>query len=119
MTSVPAEFAAENADLLAKFLAVTAEMNAIWNAGGDKAAEMIPVIAKDAGMDEAATKETMAGFEFPSVSAQLSADWMGGGTQKFLKGVGDFFVAQGNIPSARDTYDNAVSTSALDAASKM
>ena len=34
VTSVPAEFAAENAELLAKFLAVTAEMNAIWNAGG-------------------------------------------------------------------------------------
>ena len=40
---------------------------------------MIPVIAKDAGMDEQATKETMAGFEFPSVDDQLSAEWMGGG----------------------------------------
>ncbi len=119
VTSVTAEFAAENADLLAKFLAVTAEMNAMWNAGGDKAAEMIPVLAKDAGMDEAATKETLAGFQFPSVTDQLSADWLGGGTQTFLKGVGDFFVTQGNIPAARDTYDSAVNKAALEAASKM
>ena len=65
------------------------------------------------------TKETLAGFEFPSVSAQLSADWMGGGTQTFLKGVGDFFKEQGNIPAARDTYDGAVNAAALEAASKM
>lgn len=119
VTSVPAEFAAENAELLAKFLAVTGEMNAIWNAGGMKADEMIPVIAKDAGMDEQATKETMAGFEFPSVDDQLSAAWMGGGLQTFLKGVGDFFVEQGNIPAARDTYDGAVNAGPLSAASKM
>jgi len=119
VTSVPAEFAAENADLLAKFLAVTAEMNAMWNAGGMKADEMLPVIAKDAGMDEQATKETMAGFEFPDVATQLSDGWMGGGLQTFLKGVGDFFVEQGNIPSARDTYDGAVNAAPLEAASKM
>ena len=119
VTSVPAEFAAENQELLAKFLAVTAEMNEMWNAGGDKAMEMLPVIAKDAGMDEAATKETMDGFEFPSVSAQLSGDWLGGGTQTFVKQVADFFKEQGNIPAARETYDGAVNSAALEAASKM
>ncbi len=119
VTSVPAEFAAENQELLAKFLAVTAEMNEMWNAGGDKAMEMLPVIAKDAGMDEAATKETMDGFEFPSVSAQLSGDWLGGGTQTFVKQVADFFKEQGNIPAARETYEGAVNSAALEAASKM
>lgn len=119
VTSVPAEFAAENQELLAKFLAVTAEMNAMWNAGGDKAAEMLPVIAEDAGMDEAATEETMAGFEFPDTATQLSDAWLGGGTQTFLKEVGDFFKAQGNIPASRDTYECAVNAAALEAASKM
>lgn len=119
VTSVPSEFAAENQELLAKFLAVTAEMNAMWNAGGDKAMEMLPVIAKDAGMDEAATKETMAGFEFPDVATQLSGNWMAGGTQTFLKEVADFFKEQGNIPAARDTYDGAVNAAPLEAASKM
>ncbi|MGI9513800.1 MAG: ABC transporter substrate-binding protein [Anderseniella sp.] len=116
VTSAPASFAAENAELLSKFLKVTADMNAKWNAGGAAADEMLAVIAKDAGMDEQATKETMAGFEFPSTEAQLSAKWLGGGTQQFLKEVGDFFKEQGNIPAARDTYEGAVNTGPLKAA---
>jgi taurine transport system substrate-binding protein len=56
---------------LAKFLKVTADANAMW---ADEAnhAEMLPVIAKDAGMDEEATAETMATFVFPTVEEQLS-----------------------------------------------
>ena len=119
VTSVPATFAAENADLLAKFLKVTADMNARWNKGGADAEEMLPVIAKDAGMDEQATKETMAGFEFPGVDDQLSDKWLGGGTQKFLKEVADFFKAQGNIPSARDTYEGAVNAGPLQSVKQM
>src|SRR5690606_4930099 len=86
VTSAPASFVAENPDLVAKFLKVTADANAMWNEGS-KQAEMIPVIAKDAGMDETATAETMATFVFPSVEDQLSAKWLGGGAQEFMKGV--------------------------------
>ena len=117
VTSVPAGFAADEPDLLEKFLKVTADMNAKWNGGA--VAEMLPVIAKDAGMDADATKATMDGFGFPSAADQLSAKWLGGGTQKFLKEVGDFFVTQGNIPKARSTYEGAVDTSHLAAASGM
>ncbi len=116
-TTVPTQWAKENGDLLAKFLKVTADMNAKYAAGG--ADEMLPVIAKTAGMDEKATKETLAGFAFPTIEQQLSAQWLGGGTQKFLKEVGDFFVEQGTIPKARDSYDSAVDASYLKAASKM
>jgi len=82
-------------------------------------AEMIPVIAKDAGMDEAATKDTLAGFVFPSVDDQLSAKWLGGGSQTFLKEVADFFVSTGNIPAARDTYEGAIDASHLKSVSGM
>jgi len=116
-TSVSAQWAKENADLLAKFLKVTADMNAKFAAGGS--GEMLPLIAKAAGMDEKATKETLAGFKFPTAEQQLSAKWLGGGTQKFLKEVADFFVEQGTIPKARDSYDSAVDASYLKAASKM
>ena len=92
-------------------------MNAKYAAGGVD--EMLPVIAKAAGMDEKATKETLDGFVFPTIKEQLSAKWLGGGTQKFLKEVGDFFVKQGTIPKARDSYESAVNTSYLEAASKM
>jgi len=116
-TTVSTQWAKENAELLSKFLKVTADMNAKYAAGGEK--EMLPVIAKAAGMDEKATKETLDGFAFPTIKEQLSAKWLGGGTQKFLKEVGDFFVAQGTIPKARDSYESAVDISYLKAASKM
>ena len=116
-TTVPTAWAKENADLLAKFLKVTADMNAKFAAGG--ADEMMPEIAKAAGMDQEATAATLAGFAFPTIEEQLSSKWLGGGTQKFLKEVADFFVEQGTIDSARPSYDGAVDASYLEAASKM
>lgn len=112
VTSVPASFAEEEPELLAAFLSVTADMNAMWNSG-EHTDEMLPVIARDAGMDEDATAATMAGFEFPSVEDQLSAAWLGGGTQTFLLEVANFFVETGNIDSARESYEGAVNTGPL------
>ena len=112
VTSAPAAFVAEQPDLVAKFLAVTAEANEAWNSGAKKD-EMLPVIAKDAGMDNDATAATMATFVFPGVDDQLSAKWLGGGAQKFMKGVADIFVGAGSIDKALDTYENAVNTGPL------
>lgn len=116
-TTVATGWAKENAELLSKFLKVTADMNAKYAGGGMD--EMMPVIAKAAGMDVGATKETLDGFVFPTVEQQLSEKWLGGGTQKFLKEVADFFVEQGTIDKARPSYDGAVDASYLEAASKM
>jgi taurine transport system substrate-binding protein len=118
VTSAPAAFVAENGDLVAKFLAVTAEANAAWNDGSGVEA-MLPVIAQDAGMDEQATAETMATFVFPSVEAQLSEAWLGGAAQTFMKGVADVFVDSGSIPAALDSYAGAVETGPLMAAGEM
>ncbi len=117
-TTAPAGFVAENPDLVAKFLKVTADANAMWNEGSMQA-EMLPVIAKDAGMDETATAETMATFVFPSVEDQLSAKWLGGGSQEFMKGVADVFVQAGSIGAALDSYESAVNTGPLSTASGM
>jgi taurine transport system substrate-binding protein len=116
-TTVSATWAKGNAELLAKFLKVTADMNAKF--ATDASREMIPVIAKAAGMDEQPTKDTMAGFVFPTVEQMLSAKWLGGGTQQYLKEIADFFVKQGTIPKALDSYESAVDASYLEAASKM
>lgn len=115
VTSAPASFVAENPDVVSKFLKVTAEANEAWNNGSGKAA-MLPVIAKDAGMDVAATEQTMSTFVFPGVSDQLSAKWLGGNAQTFMKGVADVFVAAGSIDKARSSYDSAVNTGPLSAA---
>ncbi|MEM6758476.1 MAG: ABC transporter substrate-binding protein [Pseudomonadota bacterium] len=112
VTSAPASFVAENGELVADFLRVTAEANAMW---ADEAnhAKMLPVIAKDAGMDKDATKDTIATFTFPTVADQLAGGWLGGGAQTFMKGVADVFVEAGSIDGALDTYENTVNTGPL------
>lgn len=118
VTSAPAAFVAENPDVVAKFLKITADSNAMWNEGSKKA-EMLPVIAKDAGMDEASTERDMSTFVFPSVDDQLSAKWLGGGAQEFMKGVAGVFVNAGSIPAALDSYESRVNTAPLAAAKGM
>jgi len=115
VTTAPAAFVAEESEMVSKFLAVTAEANAMW---ADEAnhAKMLPVIAKDAGMDEDATASTMATFVFPTVADQLSEKWLGGGAQEFMGGVANVFVEAGSIPSALDSYKEAVNTGPLAAA---
>lgn len=112
VTSAPAGFVAENADLVTKFLKVTADANAMW-ADPAKQAEMLPVIAGDSGMDEQATSETIATFVFPTVEDQLSAKWLGGGAQEFMKGVAEVFVSAASIPAALPSYETTVNTAPL------
>lgn len=118
VTSGPASWVAENGDLVAKFLKVTADANAMW---ADEAnhAKMLPVIAKDAGMDEDATMSTISTFIFPSADVQLSEKWLGGGAQEFMKGVADVFVAAGAIDAALDSYENNVNSAPLSQANDM
>jgi len=119
VTTSPANFVAEEGELLAKFLKVTADANATWNAGGDAAMAMIPAIAKDAGMDEESAAATLSTFVFPGVEDQLGEKWLGGGAQSFMKGVADIFVNAGSIDGALDSYEAAVNTGPLTSASGM
>ena len=118
VTSGPANWVAENGDTVAKFLKVTADANAMW-ADPANQAEMLPLIAKDAGMSEEATAETIATFKFPTVEEQLSAAWLGGNAQSFMKGVADVFVNAGSIDGALDSYAGAVNTGPLSDVSGM
>jgi len=112
--SAPSDFAAQEGDLLSQFLRVTADANAMWNAGADKQ-KMIEVIAKDAGMDVADTEATIATFSFPSTEEALSDKWLGGGVQEFMVGVAGVFAEAGSIPQALDNYDSSVDASYLTA----
>ena len=117
-TTAPASFIAEEGELLAKFLKVTADANAAW-AEGSMMKDMLPVIAKDAGMDEEATAETLASFVFPTIEEQLSEAWLGGTAASFMKGVADVFVNADSIPAALDSYEGTVNTGPLAAAGAM
>ncbi|MBQ0751978.1 MAG: ABC transporter substrate-binding protein [Roseovarius sp.] len=118
VTSGPAAFVAENPDLVAKFLKVTADANAMWADPANRDT-MLPVIAKDSGMDLEATASTIDTFVFPSAEEQLTAKWLGGGAQEFMKGVAEVFVEAGSIDSALATYENNVNTGPLSAANGM
>ncbi len=114
VTSGPANFIAENSDTVAAFLQVTADANAMW---ADEAnhAEMLPVIAQDAGMSEADTAATLSTFVFPTVAEQKSAKWLGGGAQEFMKGVANVFVEAGSIDGAKASYAANVNMDPLNA----
>ena len=118
VTSAPTAWVSENEETVAKFLAVTAEANAQWNAA-DMTDEMLPVIAQDAGMDVEATAATLATFVFPSVEEQLGDAWLGAAAPAFLSGVANVFVESGSIDGALDSYEGAINTGPLAAANDM
>ncbi len=117
VTSVPASFAAENGETLAKFLKVTADANAAWAANPTD--EMMATIAEEAGMDLDAAKAAIATMSFPTIDEQLSEAWLGGTAAPFMKGVADVFVEAGSIDSALDSYEDALNTGPLEAAKGM
>ena len=117
VTSAPADFIAENGDVVAKFLKVTADANAEWNSNPND--EMLGVIAEQAGMDLDAARGAISTMKFPSIEEQLSSKWFGGAAAPFMKGVADVFVEAGSIDSALDSYEGAVNTGPLEAASNM
>lgn len=112
VTSGPTDYITENGDVVAKFLAVTAKANAMWADPANRDM-MLPVIAKDSGMDIEATAATIDTFVFPTAEDQLTAKWLGGGAQDFMKGVADVFVEAGSIDAALDTYESHVNIGPL------
>lgn len=117
VTSAPASFIAENGDLVAKFLRVTADENEAWNTS--PSVDKLKVIAAESGMDYDAAESSIATMKFPSIADQLSEGWLGGNAQSYMKGVADVFVEAGSIDSSLDSYEDAVNTGPLKAASEM
>ncbi len=117
VTSAPAAYVAEHGDVVAKFLKVTADLNAEWNESGSD--EMLAVIAEQSGMGVDAARSAIAGFTFPSIDEQLGDAWFGANAAPFMKGVADVFVDAGSIDSALDDYSGAVNTGPLKAAQGM
>jgi taurine transport system substrate-binding protein len=110
--SAPSDFVAANPELVSKFLALTEKENARWSSGegGD---EMLAKIASASGMDLEGARAAIGTMAFPAMEEKLSAKWMGGGIQTFMKGVADVFVTAGSIPSALDNYDAQVNITPL------
>ena len=115
VTSIPAEFGEENPDLLAKFLKVTADMNAQYASDPEP---MRAEIAKAAGMELEGSNAVLSVFAFPTVEAQISDDWMGGFVAQYLADSAAKLEEAGQIKALED-YAPLVNASYLEAASKM
>ncbi len=110
--STTGDFAEAYPSVVTGFLQVTEDANRAYN---DDRAPFIDTIAEAAGMDRAATIALLDAFSFPEKDVQLSEAWLGGTVQQVMKEQMDFFVAQGDIPSALPSYDSYVNTSFLQA----
>lgn len=115
LTTVPTAFGEENPDVLAQFLAITAEMNAMY---AKDPASMMDSIQKEAGMDMEGTTAVIDVFAFPTIEEQLSEEWMGGFVPQFLADSAATLEAGGKIKALGD-YASLVNTSYLEAAGKM
>ncbi|MBY4893820.1 ABC transporter substrate-binding protein [Rhodobacteraceae bacterium N5(2021)] len=109
--SAPAEFVAENPDLVASFLAVTQAANDRWNEAPND--EMLANIAQQAGMDLEAARAAIATMAFPSGETVLGPIWMDGGMATFMAGVAGVFVEAGSIDGALDDYTDRVNPGPL------
>lgn len=115
VTVVRRDFLEAEPEYVTEFLAVTHEMNAIWNAGQMNDA-MMPIIAEDAGLPLGDAMDHIETLVFPSVSDQLSDRWLGAAVPTYFSGVADVFLEYGVIESRLDSYVGTVETEPLSAA---
>ena len=108
ITSVNNKFLKENPGMVRTFVEVTHEANARFNAGKSD----MNIIAKDAAMDLAGTKNQMGGFEFPD-AATMKSKYMnkGGILMNYLNVMGNMFATSEN-PALKD-YSAVVDTGYL------
>ena len=109
--STTGDFGRAYPKVVTAFLQVTEDANAAY------AADRGPLeatIAEAAGMEVGPSNALLNAFSFPDRAAQLSDAWLGGTVQQVMKEQMDFFVEQGEIPTALDSYDAFVDTSFLE-----
>ena len=101
----PEEFVEGHPDLVRKFLAVTDQANDAYRAdpGRYEAA-----IAEGAGTDLETTKWLLATFSFPSGQEQKSSARIGWTVERVALEIAEFFVEQGLLDRALDSYGFAI-----------
>ena len=104
------DFGTENPVLVAKFLKVTADLNAAFMAAPDR---MIGAITAPLSMTKTTTTASMTEFQFTTITAKTSSEWLGGGVQSHLGALAEFFVQQGTFDHALESYASYVDPSYL------
>ncbi|MEM7043566.1 MAG: ABC transporter substrate-binding protein [Pseudomonadota bacterium] len=108
IVAVTEDFAKNHAELVTQFLEVTDRAVEYLEDNPDEAQ---PVIAEAAGLDLKQSNIVLSLFDFYTRNEQLTASWLQGGVQTFVKEVADFFAEQGEIENALDDYSSAIDSS--------
>jgi len=101
----PEEFVEGHPDLVRKFLAVTEQTNAAYRANPSRYEE---AIAEGAGTDLDTTRWLLATFSFPTTQEQKTSAGLGGTVERLAQEIGEFFVQQGLLNRALDSYGFAI-----------
>jgi taurine transport system substrate-binding protein len=62
-------------------------------------------IAKAVGGQSDQVGDVLALYDYPTLEAQISSTWLGGGVQNALKAASEFLKAQGKLDRVLDSYD--------------
>lgn len=105
--TVPTAFMNEHPEIVQAFMDVVKASNEQWRKNPQP---MRAAIARASQMGQEASNRALAGFRFPTVQEQKSDAWMGRVLPDYSKKLADFFVAEGQLGEALDSYENSFST---------
>lgn len=107
LVTVRTEFLRAHPKLVQAFMDVTEATNVQWRQDPEP---MTPAIARAAGMDPDSARQTLERFDFPPAAEQKGDAWLGAAVPAQLKEIAEFFVTQGRLPRALDSYEPFVTT---------
>jgi len=105
--TVAGDFAHDHADTVQVFMDIVEAANMQWRRNPQA---MLKSIARAADMDRASARRALDGFNFPTALEQKSDAWLGGDVVDYSKDLADFFVDEGVLPKALDSYDRFITT---------
>jgi taurine transport system substrate-binding protein len=112
-------WAAQNQDFLVTLVKLIAAQDAAYAAkpwGAD--APEVAAIARITGSAQAEVPASLAAYRFPTLEAQASPAWLGGGAARALTETAQFLKAQGRVQALAPDYGRFVTGEYVDAARK-
>jgi taurine transport system substrate-binding protein len=112
-------WAARNHDFLVTLVKLIAAQDAAYKARPWAAeAPEVKAVARITGSAPAEVPASLAAYRFPTLDAQASPAWLGGGAAKALTETADFLKAQGRVPALAPDYGRFVTGDYVAAARK-
>lgn len=100
-------FVDQHPDLVQAFMDILDASNRQWKMNPEP---MLKAIARVADMDRTSAGRALERFAFPSALEQKSDAWLGGDVVDYSKELADFFVAEGQLQRALESYDRFITT---------